>query len=44
MFYWALIKTECPNYFTKEDKPNGMAIRLFDLFVLTYWVLSLTMQ
>jgi hypothetical protein len=29
---WAIIKEECPNYFTKEGKPNGMATRLFDLF------------
>jgi hypothetical protein len=31
-FLWALIKSECPNYFTKDGKPNLMATRLFDLF------------
>jgi len=31
-YLWALIKKECPNYFTKEDKPNGVATRLFALF------------
>ena len=31
-YLWDLVKAECPNYFTKEDKPNGMAKRLFDLF------------
>ena len=29
---WALIKQECPNYFSKEGKPNSIANRLFDLF------------
>lgn len=29
---WELIKTECPNYFTQEGTPNGVATRLFDLF------------
>ena len=31
-FLWTLIRKECPNYFTKEDKPSAMATRLFDLF------------
>ncbi len=29
---WALVKQECPNYFTRTGVPNGMAKRLFDLF------------
>ena len=29
---WNLIKGECPNYFNKEGKPNGIATRLHDLF------------
>jgi hypothetical protein len=29
---WNLIKQECPNYFSAEGKPNGVAQRLFDLF------------
>jgi len=28
---WALVKQECPNYFTREGKPNYIATRLFDL-------------
>lgn len=31
-YLWDLIKQECPNYFTQDGKPNGMAKRLFDLF------------
>jgi hypothetical protein len=29
---WALVRRECPNYFTQKDAPNAMAKRLFDLF------------
>jgi hypothetical protein len=29
---WALLKQECPNYFTKDGTPNGIAKRMFDLF------------
>lgn len=29
---WALIKQECPNYFSKTGTPNGIAKRLFELF------------
>ena len=29
---WKLIKEECPNYFNQVGTPNGVAIRLFDLF------------
>ncbi len=29
---WALVKQECPNYFTREGKPNYLATRLYDLF------------
>ncbi len=29
---WVLIKQECPNYFTREGKPNYLATRLYDLF------------
>ena len=29
---WALIKQECPNYFSADGKPNMVAQRLFDLF------------
>ena len=28
---WALIRQECPNYFTRAGSPNKIAIRLFDL-------------
>jgi len=28
---WALVKQECPNYFTREGKPNYIATRLYDL-------------
>lgn len=28
---WALVGKECPNYFTREGKPNRIATRLFDL-------------
>lgn len=31
-FLWALIKRECPNYFSQNGQPNAMAKRLFDLF------------
>ena len=31
-YLWALIGRECPNYFDKAGKPNGMAKRLFGLF------------
>jgi len=31
-YLWALIRQECPNYFTKKDEPNGVAKRLFALF------------
>ena len=31
-FLWALIGQECPNYFDKAGKPNGMATRLLGLF------------
>ena len=31
-FLWALIKRECPNYFTRKGEPNGAAKRLFGLF------------
>lgn len=29
---WALVRQECPNYFTKAGSPNKLAFRLFDLF------------
>lgn len=29
---WDLIKQECPNYFNQQGNPNGVAMRLFDLF------------
>jgi hypothetical protein len=29
---WDIIRQECPNYFNREGKPNGVAQRLFDLF------------
>ena len=31
-FLWALIKRECPNYFSQGGLPNPLARRLFDLF------------
>jgi len=31
-FLWALVRRECPNYFTQKGEPNAMAKRLFSLF------------
>jgi hypothetical protein len=31
-YVWYLIKQECPNYFTQDGTPNGVAKRLFDIF------------